>query len=300
MLLPIFSLSTTRRIPMFNRFFLKLKWPVNPNRLFMFLLAFLAIAPTAKAQDLLLAPYRVVFDGSTRSQEIALINRGTKPGLYRIEFVNMVLNDKQELVESDSTDKGEKSAKNMVRASVRQVELDAGETQMIRIALRKPVDLLVGEYRTHLKVTSLPKVEAPRVDELKPNEVSVKLMPAFGMTIPVLVRQGRPPATATATKATIRNIDEDGSGQLDIDIKREGDRSLFVDIDVATAPAKGKGAWVMTARGVSIYAPYDSRLFSFQATKEQINMIKNNRLRVLVTEIDANGKQIAKPSEAVF
>jgi P pilus assembly chaperone PapD len=285
---------------MFNRFFLNPKWPVNPNRFFIFLMALLTVSSTVRAQDLLLAPYRVVFDGSTRSQEIALINRGTKPGLYRIEFINMVLNDKQELVESDSTEKGEKSAKDMVRTSVRQVELDAGETQMIRIALRKPTDLPAGEYRTHLKVTSLPKVEAPRIDEQKPNEVSVKLMPAFGITIPVLVRQGRPPAKATAAKASIGKIEEDGTAQFDVDIKREGDRSLFVDIDVATAPAKGKGAWVMTARGVSIYAPYSNRLFSFNVTKEQVNMIKNNKLRVLVTEIDANGKQIAKPVEAVF
>ncbi len=285
---------------MFDRFFLKPKWLVNPNRFFMFLMTFLALAPTAMAQDLLLAPYRVVFDGGSRSQEIALINRGSKTGTYRIEFVNMILNDKQELVESDSVAMGEKSAKDMVRASVRQVELDAGETQMIRIALRKPVDLPVGEYRTHLKVTSLPQVEPPRLDELKPNEVSVKLMPAFGMTIPVLVRQGRPAANATAVKAAIRNIDEDGSGQFDIDIKRQGDRSLFVDIDVATAPSKGKGAWVMTARGVSIYAPYSNRLFSFQATKAQIDMIKSNKYKVMVTEIDANGKQIAKPTEAVF
>jgi P pilus assembly chaperone PapD len=285
---------------MFNRFFLNPKWPVNPNRFFIFLMALLAITPTSQAQDLLLAPYRVVFDGSSRSQEIALINRGTKPGFYRVEFVNMVLNDKQELVESNSTDKGEKSAKDMVRASVRQVELDAGETQMIRIALRKPADLPAGEYRTHLKITSLPKVEAPRIDEQKPNEVNVKLMPAYGLTIPVLVRQGRPPATATAAKAGISKIEEDGSGQFDIDIKRDGDRSLFVDIDVATAPAKGKGTWVMTARGVSIYAPYSNRLFSFTVTKEQIDVIKKNKLRVLVTEIDANGKQIAKPVEAVF
>jgi hypothetical protein len=56
----------------------------------------------------------------------------------------------------------------------------------------------------------------------------------------------------------------------------------------------------MTARGVSIYAPYSNRLFSFQATKAQIEMIKSNKLKIMVTEIDANGKQIAKPTEAVF
>ncbi len=285
---------------MMYRFFLKPKTPVNLNRLFTFLGLFLALTVQAKAQDLLLAPYRVVFDGSSRGQEVALINRGSKRGVYRIEFVNMAFDDKGELVESDSTAKGEKSAKDMVRSSVRQVELDAGETQMIRVALRKPVDLPAGEYRTHMKVMSLPPVEPLRPDPERPTEISFKLVPAYGMTIPVLVRQGRPAASAMPIAARLANIDSDGNGQFDIDIKRSGDRSLFVDIDVATAPPKGKGQWVMTARGVSLYAPYENRLFSFQVTKEQIALLRGNKARVLVTEIDANGKQIAKPMEAIF
>jgi hypothetical protein len=285
---------------MFDRFFLKPKWPVNLNRLFIFLAAFGAAASGAQAQDLLLAPYRIVFDGATRSQEIALVNRGSKRGVYRIEFVNMIIDDKGELVESDSSVKGEKFAKDMVRASVRQVELDAGETQMIRVALRKPTDLAAGEYRTHMKVMSLPPVEPLRPDPDRPNELSFKLVPAYGVTIPVLVRQGRPPATALPVSARVSNVDADGNGQFDIDIKRSGDRSMFVDIDVATAPAKGKGQWVMTARGVSLYAPYENRGFSFQLTKAQIALLKDSKARVLVTEIDANGKQIAKPVEGVF
>jgi P pilus assembly chaperone PapD len=285
---------------MFDRFFLKLKWPVNLNRLFIFLSAFSTFASGAQAQDLLLAPYRLVFDGNNRSQEIALVNRGSRRGTYRIEFVNMVMSDKGELVESDSTSKGEKFAKDMVRASVRQVELDAGETQMIRVALRKPADLPAGEYRTHMKVMSLPPVEPLRPDPDKPNELSFKLVPAYGMTIPVLVRQGRPPATALPISARVSNVDPDGNGQFDIDIRRSGERSMFVDIDVATAPAKGKGQWVMTARGVSLYAPYENRPFSFQITKAQIALLKDTKARVLVTEIDVNGKQIAKPVEGVF
>jgi hypothetical protein len=285
---------------MLDRFFLKLKRPVNPNRIFIFLATLGLLASPAYAQDLLVAPYRVVFDGSARSQEIALINRGSLRGTYRIEFVNMVLDDKGELNESDSTAKGEKWARDMVRASVRQVELDPGETQMIRIALRKPADLPVGEYRTHMKLMSLPPVEPLQADPNKPNEVSFKLVPAYGITIPVLVRQGRPPASATPVAAVLGNIDADGNGQFDIDIKRSGDRSMFVDIDVATAPAKGKGQWVMTARGVSLYAPYPNRAFRFQVTKAQITLLKSNKARVLVTEIDANGKQIAKPVEAIF
>ncbi len=285
---------------MTNRFFLKLKWPVNLNRLFMFVALTFATAPHAYAQDFLLAPFRVVFDGSNRSNEVALVNRGSKRGTYRIEFVDMVQNDKGELVEGNSTDKGEKFAKSMVRASVRQIELDPGETQMIRLALRKPSDLPAGEYRTHMLVRSLPDVEPPRIDKSTPDKLSFNLMPAFGMTIPVLVRQGRPAATAIATGATVGDIDADGYGLLHIDLQRSGDRSMFVDVDVATAPEKGKGVWVITARGVTLYAPYNHRRLSLQVTKAQIALMQGKRLKVLVTEIDTNGKQITKPVEATF
>jgi hypothetical protein len=285
---------------MINRFFLNPIRPVNLNRLFIIpALAFGGIMPVA-AQDFLLAPYRIVMENNTRSSEIALVNRGSKRGTYRIEFVDMVMNDKHELVEGSSTDKGEKFAKSMLRASVRQIELDPGETQMIRIAVRKPADLPVGEYRSHMMVRSLPDVAPPKIDPTAPDRVSFTMIPAYGMTIPVLVRQGRPTATAIAATAKLSDIDAEGYGLLNIDLKRTGDRSMFVDVDVVTAPAKGKGNWVTSARGVALYAPYDGRTLSLQVSKAQIALMQSQKIKVLVAEIEPNGKQIAKPEEAIF
>jgi hypothetical protein len=292
--------NKVRTTPMINRFFLNPKRPVNLNRIFILAAMALGISTPATAQDFLLAPYRVVLEGNARSSEIALVNRGSKRGTYRVEFVDMVMDDKQELVEGSSTAKGEKFAKSMLRASVRQVELDPGETQMIRIAVRKPADLPAGEYRTHLMVRSLPDVAPPQLDPKSLDRVSFTMIPAYGMTIPVLVRQGRPVASAIATSADISNIDTEGFGLLNVGLKRSGDRSMFVDVDIVTAPAKGKGVWVTTARGVALYAPYDGRMLNLQVNKGQIERAKGQKLKVLVTEIEPNGKQIAKPVEAIF
>jgi fimbrial chaperone protein len=289
-----------RSEPMPNRFFLKAKFPVNLNSLFIALLAFCSIGTTAHTQDLLLAPFRVVFDGSTRAQEVALVNRGNKRGTYRIEFVNMVMNDKGDLVESDTADQGEKFAKDMLRSSVRQIELDAGETQMIRIALRKPADLAAGEYRSHMLVRSLPKLDPPQLNNASSNEVSFKLMPAFGMTIPVLVRQGRPDAAANIASAKLSEPDSGGWSNLVFDIQRKGERSMFVDVDVVAQPDKGKGIWVTSARGISVYAPYATRRMDLQLNKAQADLLRGKKIRFLLTEIDINGKQISKTTEAMF
>ena len=65
--------------------------------------------------------------------------------------------------------------------------LGPNESQVIKIQLNKTNDLATGEYRSHLYFRAVP-AEMP-LGESKPakdSSISIKLIPVFGISIPVI------------------------------------------------------------------------------------------------------------------
>ncbi len=174
------------------------------------------------AGDLMITPTRIVFTGRSRSAEIILKNRGTKSTTYRIGFIDFGVNEKGEYTEVKSY---ANSAKEFIRYSPKQVTLEAGETQKVKLLLRKPSDLADGEYRSHLQFQALPgsnfgeDVEATKVTD----QVSVKLIPLVGVSIPVIVQKG-----ALQTDVSIKAKRSDNEAQ--VTLHRGGARSLMGEL----------------------------------------------------------------------
>jgi P pilus assembly chaperone PapD len=200
------------------------------------------------AGDLMLTPTRVVFSGRNRSAEIMLKNRGNKTTTYRISFIDFGVNEKGEYTEVNAYDK---SAKDFIRYSPKQVTLEAGATQKVKLLLRKPTDLADGEYRSHLKFQAVPDsnfgadVEATKVTD----QVSVKLIPLVGVSIPVIVQKGAL-QTDVSIKAT-RSGDN-----VKVTLNRNGARSLMGELLVKS------GNTVISNTNASLLLPAKSKNFT--------------------------------------
>ena len=176
------------------------------SRLFSAFAIGMAAMPAHAAGDLLVAPTRVVLDGS-RGTEVVLNNIGSEPATYRIslEIKRMTTLGGLDEIAEDDANAAEKAALAMISFSPRRVTLPPNQPQVIRVGVRVPEGTPPGEYRAHMLFRAVPDA-APATDPAKPatsGGVSIALTPIYGITIPVIVRVGDLGAEASIGEARV-------------------------------------------------------------------------------------------------
>ena len=216
-------------------------------------------APIAMA-DLMLYPTRVEIDKNQRAAQVELVNRGQTPESYRISLVNRRMSETGEIVTADTAEPNEYFASDMLRYSPRQVTLKPGESQTVRIILRKPADLSNGEYRSHLQFDRLPGIEGSSNIEQAMNpesgQIAIRLTALVGASIPVIVRHGDTSANVTLdTLAMELGIKADSPPLLAFHLNRSGNRSVYGNLLATYTLPGGKPVEVSQVNGVAVYVP---------------------------------------------
>lgn len=211
-------------------------------------------AADAGVGDLLVAPTRVVLDGR-KGAEIILNNIGDEPATYRVSIEFLRMTEDGGLIDvADPTD-SDKKAQDMIVYAPRKVTLAPREPQAIRIAARAPQGVPDGEYRVHMLFRAIPDpasvVEAGN-EAVK--GVHFKLTPIYGVTIPVIVRLGN--LEATAAIANVHLDEKQGSDFVDLDLVRNGTRSVFGEVRVLKAGIKDP---IAVEKGIAIYTDVGKR-----------------------------------------
>jgi hypothetical protein len=249
------------------------------------------------AGDLLVAPTRVVLEGSKRSAELTLLNVGTKPATYRISFLEMEMTPEGELREVPSPPPAKKVASKLTRYAPREVLLEPGVSQTIRMQVRKPAELAAGEYRSHLLLRAVPAAEEAQPEGVAEGErtFQIRLIPVFGVTIPVIVRHG--PVSAKASLTGLEVADgPDGKRIARVAIGREGNASLYGNLTIRYTPPGGSETVVGEVNGVGVYAELTERRLAVPLRTPPNVSIASGRLRAVYREAEADGKLLAETS----
>lgn len=269
------------------------------NRTLSLLLLFLASSAAAQASssaggvgDLLVAPTRVVLNERTRTAEIALINTGSSTTTYRISFRHMRMNEDGQLVDV-STPEGERFADPYVVYTPRQVTLEPRIAQTVRIRLRLPEDAGEGEYRTHLEFRGLPPADMNDTSGLAEGKLGIKIVPIYGVSIPLLVRRG--PTEAEIAIEDLR-VTAGETPEATFKLLRSGTRSTYGKAVVRFAPHGGEEEVVGVVNGVSIYLPLSEREMTIPLQARSGAPLRNGVVRV--TYVDADGTAGEPPVEA--
>lgn len=215
-------------------------------------------APAKASGDLLVAPTRVVLNGS-RGTEVILNNVGTEEATYRIslELRRMnALGKLDDVIVADANDT-EKKALEMVRYAPKRVILPPNQPQSIRVGIQALEGLPDGEYRAHMLFRAIPKTQAATAAPSNQNGVQIQLIPVYGVTIPIIIRKGK--LQAVAALANPRMGKEDNTATLMFDLSRTGTRSIFGDVKI-TKP--GVAMPVFLAKGIAIYPEIPKRIVS--------------------------------------
>ena len=184
--------------------------------------------------DLIVTPTRLVFEGRDTTDQVLLSNRGSETATFRISMTQMAMDEDGNLKETDTPPPGLRNASELLRFAPRQVVIAPGGTQVVRLTLRKPQDLADGEYRTHLFLRAVPPENRGTAIAASPGgtgEMSIELIPIFGISLPVIVRHGKVPAAEARLSDVTLEPGEKGS-VVRATIQRKGVGSLFGDVVV--------------------------------------------------------------------
>jgi P pilus assembly chaperone PapD len=220
---------------------------------------------TGAQGNLLITPKRVVFEGNKRSMDLNLANVGDDTATYAISLVQIRMTEEGGFETITEPDEGQMFASPYLRFFPRSVTLGPNEAQTVKIQVVKAGGLAPGEYRSHVYFRAVPK-EKPlgeeEVTQQDPSTISVKLVPIFGITIPVIIRVGQPSVNVTLSDLALR-FENDTIPRLRFTFNRTGDYSVYGDITVDHISPQGVVTRVGTANGIAVYTPNTKRSFEF-------------------------------------
>jgi P pilus assembly chaperone PapD len=223
-------------------------------------LLFIANECVAQSQ-LVVAPTRIVFSDKMRSSQVTIVNAGDETGTFRISFVNKRMTVDGNFEDVKEAKLGEQFADKMIRYSPRQVVLEPGKSQVVRLGLRKPANLAQGEYRSHMLFKAIPKAAARDIQSSKPSEgIKIQLTAILAISIPVIVRHGHTEADVSFVSAVYKKrLPKEDYPHLELNLQRIGDQSVYGDFLAEFIGSKGVKTVVGQAKGVAIYTPGKER-----------------------------------------
>ena len=114
-----------------------------------------SLSPASARADavLFIYPTLVMFEENQRSAEVTVSNRGDQTGTFEMSWSEMTMTPEGGLVKREGP--AAWSIQPYVRYSPRRVTLAPLESQVVRIAVRRGVDVPEGEYYSHFRVLTL-------------------------------------------------------------------------------------------------------------------------------------------------
>jgi hypothetical protein len=246
--------------------------------------------------NLMVFPRRVVFEGTKRSQDLNIANTGTDTARYNISIVQYRMKENGEFVEITQPDSGEYFADKYIRFFPRTVVLPPNAAQVVKIQLMKTKDMLPGEYRSHLYFRAVP-FEKPLGEKEAPKDttsISIKIVPIFGITIPVIIHVGESTAKVNITDVSFEMVN-DTIPTLNMAFNRTGNMSVYGDIAIEHISPKGTVTRLSFVQGLAVYTPIPVRRFRVDLDKSLSVDYHKGKLHVIYTsQSAANHEKLAE------
>lgn len=234
--------------------------------------------------NLLLTPKRVVFEDSKRAEILNLVNTGKDTATYAISFVQNKMKEDGSFEKTNQPDSGQQFASQYLRFFPRTVTLAPGEAQTVKVQVTKTNGIPSGEYRSHLYFRALPNSKPLGEKEvIKDSSISVKIVPVFGISIPVIIRVGENNAAVNFSDVAVK-IERDAIPALHLVFNRSGNMSVYGDISVDHVSTQGKVTRVGIAKGLAVYTPNTIRRFRLVLDKKAEVNYQSGKLRIVYAD----------------
>ena len=249
--------------------------------------------------NLLITPRRVVFEGQKRTQDLNLANTGIDTAKYNVSIIQYRMREDGSFEEITTPDAGQNFADKNLRFFPRSVTLAPNEAQVVKMQVTRADQLSPGEYRSHIYFRAVPKQTALGTEEVKKDSTSigVKLIPIFGITIPVIIRVGESTTKVNLSDVKLEII-SDTIPRLEFAFNRTGNMSVYGDILVEHISPTTVITQVGTVRGIAVYTPNSVRRFQMELDKKAKVDFHSGNLKITYTS--QSDTKTEKYAEAVL
>ena len=238
--------------------------------------------PSLLAQgDLLVTPRRVVFSGSQRVVELNLANTGQDTAQYNVSIIQYRMTEEGAFEEITEPDPGQFFADKNLRFFPRIVTLAPNEAQTVKMQVINQDRLAPGEYRSHVYFRAVPKETALGFENQNQDttSLSVRLIPIFGITIPVIIQVGESDTEVSLSDLSVEAVN-DTTNRLHMTFNRTGNMSVYGDLKVIHIAPDGSETNVGTVNGITVYTPNALRKFRFDLDRTKNVNYKSGKIRI--------------------
>lgn len=259
------------------------------KNLFLIVMTILAGIQGRAQSDLLITPFRVVFENGKNIEELTVANTGKDTAKYTISFLQYKMLNSGKLEKIDLPQDSILFADKYLRVFPKTITLAPNEAQMVRLQLKTPPDLANGEYRSHLYFRSIVDETPDMGTQTDSSGIGFKLVPVYGITIPVIIRVGE--SSVKANAANIAISESNGVKQLTCNINRDGNISTFGQFEIEHTSETGVKTLVGKVNGIAVYTPIHSRELSIPLTvPETLDLTKGSIALKYFSRVD--GKEV--------
>lgn len=210
---------------------------------------------------LFIYPTLVVFEGNQRSATITITNRGDQTGTFEMSFTDMTMLPNGGLVKYEGD--APWSIQSYVRYSPRRVTLEPLQSQVVRVAVRRGLEVPEGEYYSHFRVLTLnsedPSASSSEVEE-EVRAAAITIEARSAVAIPIVWRNSR--ATPDASIEAVQ-IDSE-TNKLNVDVRRHGPLSVRGYLHVFEKAANGKRKPLAEPVPLVIYPSLEARTMAIE------------------------------------
>lgn len=210
--------------------------------------------------DLLVTPMRVVFEGGNRSQTLTLFNVSADTLTYDLSMIQYRMNEDGTFTQIQEADPGQRFADSFIRFFPRTVTLAPREAQNVRVQFRPAAGMENAEYRSHMFFRAVPR-ESGDDEAADTTTLAIKVQAVFGISIPVIVRNGDISAEVAVENAVV-TVREDSARTpaMRVTLARTGPASSFGDVIVTWEAPDGQTEQVAVLKGIAVYTPNARRV----------------------------------------
>ncbi len=203
--------------------------------------------------NLMISVRRVVLQGAKRNAEVYLMNNSSERCTYRVKVGYKDMREDGSFLEREEPREGEVPWQNLIRFSPRQVSLGPGESQVVRLSVRKPADLPPGEFRYYLTLQVLPPTPEAAPPAQK-DGIEIKVQAVYGVAIPVIYRNGNLHGTAGLADLSFEAPKAGQNPVLAFKLTRSGDASIYGHLLATFTPRNGgEPEEVGMVKGIAVY-----------------------------------------------
>jgi len=254
------------------------------------LLAGASFVVPASAQ-LLISPLQVTMEGRTRSEDIVLVNTTQKSNTYRLEWEQVEQNPETGRYMDSDMNSGKLFLQNFAVFTPRQITLAPGETQNIRIAVRRPADLADGEYKSHLKFKIITSVAPKDNRVLKKGESSFGAQVNTSFTIPVVYRSGEYDCAIELGEPSFGTSEGNGNLFVELPVSRSGIHGVIGQIDIYYTPQGGEERILGQLGNANIFPEINDRTFKIPTQDKSVGP---GSLRIVFQKAEGKDKSTHK------